>query len=92
MVAATLLLRRWSVGWWLAVVATVMMVGLLVLAWSNLLVPLVLALAAVIVTVVRRLRRGRAARARAARAPAAGTEAGTPGREPVLITTRQEAP
>ena len=58
MVAATLLLRRWSFGWWLAVVATVMTVGLLVLAWANLLVPLVLALAAVIVTVVRRVRRG----------------------------------
>ena len=85
MVAATLLLRRWSFGWWLAVVATVMTVGLLVLAWSNLLVPLVLALAAVIVTVVRRVRRGRAAPA-----PAAGADAGTPAREPVLTTTRQE--
>jgi amino acid efflux transporter len=57
MVAATLLLRRWSFGWWLAVVATVMTVGLLVLAWANLIVPLVLAVAAVVVTVVRRLRR-----------------------------------
>ena len=36
MLAATLLLRRWSFGWWLAVVATVMTVGLLVLAWANL--------------------------------------------------------
>ncbi|GGI44394.1 amino acid efflux transporter [Agromyces flavus] len=60
MVAATLLLRRWSVGWWLAVVATVLSAGLLVLAWQNLVVPLVLAAAAVVVTVVRRLRRGRA--------------------------------
>ena len=58
MLAATLLLRRWSFGWWLAVVATVMTAGLLVLAWSNLLVPLVLALAAVLVTIVRRLRAG----------------------------------
>lgn len=57
MVAATLLLRRWSVGWWLAVVATVMTAGLLVLAWQNLLVPLVLAVASVIVTLVRRARR-----------------------------------
>ena len=59
MLAATLLLKRWSFGWWLAVVATIMTAGLLVLAWQNLLVPLVLALAAVAVTVVRRLR-GRA--------------------------------
>ena len=57
MLAATLLLRRWSFGWWLAVVATVMTFGLLVLAWANLIVPLVLAVAAVLVTVVRRLRR-----------------------------------
>ncbi len=56
MLAATLLLRRWSVGWWLAVVATVMTAGLLVLAWQNLLVPLVLAVASVAVTVVRRVR------------------------------------
>jgi len=60
MVAATLLLKRWSLGWWLAVVATIMTAGLLVLAWANLVVPLVLALAAVLVTVVRRLRHGRA--------------------------------
>jgi amino acid efflux transporter len=62
MLAATLLLRRWSFGWWLAVVATIMTAGLLVLAWANLVVPLVLAVAAVIVTVVRRLRRGAVAR------------------------------
>ncbi|HEY9324077.1 MAG TPA: hypothetical protein VIP50_04020, partial [Agromyces sp.] len=52
----TLLLKRWSFGWWLAVVATIMTVGLLVLAWANLLVPLVLAAAAVLVTIVRRVR------------------------------------
>ena len=56
MLAATLLLRRWSFGWWLAVVATVLTAGLLVLAWANLIVPLVLAAAAVAVTVVRRIR------------------------------------
>lgn len=56
MLAATLLLERWSVGWWLAVVATVLSAGLLVLAWQNLVVPLVLAAASVAVTVVRRLR------------------------------------
>lgn len=56
MLAATLLLKRWSFGWWLAVVATIMTAGLLVLAWANLVVPLVLAAAAVLVTVVRRVR------------------------------------
>ena len=60
MLAATLLLRRWSFGWWLAVVATAMTVGLLVLAWQNLLVPLLLAAAAVVVTLVRRARGRRA--------------------------------
>ena len=63
MLAATLLLRRWSFGWWLAVVATVLTAGLLVLAWANLIVPLVLAAAAVAVTVVRRIRSRRPARA-----------------------------
>ncbi len=58
MVAATLLLERWSLDWWLAVVATIMTAGLLVLAGANLVVPLVLAVAAVLVTVVRRWRRG----------------------------------
>lgn len=67
MLAATLLLRRWSLGWWLAVVATIMTAGLLVLAWSNLVVPLVLAIAAVLVTVIRRVRRGRTAVAAARR-------------------------
>lgn len=77
MLAATLLLRRWSLGWWLAVVATIMTAGLLVLAWSNLVVPLVLAIAAVLVTVIRRVRRGRTAVAAA--------------RRPILATTtRQE--
>lgn len=56
MLAATLLLRRWSVGWWLAVVATVLSAGLLLLAWQNLFVPLALAAASVVVTIVRRAR------------------------------------
>jgi amino acid efflux transporter len=64
MLAATLLLRRWSVGWWLAVVATVLSAGLLVLAWQNLVVPLVLAAASVAVTVVRRTRLRARARGR----------------------------
>jgi amino acid efflux transporter len=58
MLAATLLLKRWSFGWWLAVIATIMTVGLLVLAWTNLIVPLLLAAASVLVTIVRRLRAG----------------------------------
>ncbi|MFF2389335.1 APC family permease [Agromyces sp. NPDC058104] len=74
MLAATLLLRRWSFGWWLAVVATVMTVGLLVLAWANLLVPAVLALAAIAVTVVRRWRARRASRAAGAKAASAAGE------------------
>ncbi len=61
MLAATILLQRWSPGWWLAVVATIMTTGLLVLAWANLLVPLALAAAAVLVTIVRRARRRRGA-------------------------------
>ncbi|HEX6365074.1 MAG TPA: APC family permease, partial [Agromyces sp.] len=76
MLAATLLLERWSFGWWLAVVATVMTAGLLVLAWANLVVPLVLAAAAVTVTVVRRLR-GRGG-PDAAPSPAAADEVAAP--------------
>ena len=85
MLAATLLLKRWSFGWWLAVIATIMTAGLLVLAWANLLVPLILAVAAVLVTVVRRVRR-RDAPMRMPRA------AHRDPREPVLTpdTTRQE--
>lgn len=71
MLAATLLLRRWSVGWWLAVVACVLSAGLLVLAWQNLYVPLALAAASVVVTVVRRVR-ARAAAASAVPAPRSG--------------------
>jgi amino acid efflux transporter len=56
MLAAVRLLVRWSVGWWMAVVSVVLTAGLLVLAWDHLLVPLILALVAVAVTVIRRLR------------------------------------
>jgi amino acid efflux transporter len=85
MLAATLLLKRWSFGWWLAVIATIMTAGLLVLAWANLIVPLILAVAAVLVTVVRRVRR-RGAPMRMPRA------AHRDPHEPVLTpgTTRQE--
>ncbi|MBD8022176.1 APC family permease [Microbacterium gallinarum] len=61
MVAAVRLLRRGTAGWWMAVLAAVLCAGMLVLAIGSLLPAVVLALAAVIVTVVRRLRRGRAA-------------------------------
>ncbi|WP_157981672.1 APC family permease [Protaetiibacter intestinalis] len=56
MLAAVRLLARFSVGWWMAVVSVVFTAALLVLAWSHLVVPLVLALVAVSVTVIRRLR------------------------------------
>ena len=56
MVAAVILLERWSLGWWLAVIATVMVAGLLVLAGPNLLVASVLALIAIVVTIVKRVR------------------------------------
>ncbi|MFT4029823.1 MAG: amino acid permease [Protaetiibacter sp.] len=56
MVAAVRLLQRYSAGWWMAVVSVVLTGALLVLAWDHLLVPLVLALVAVLVTVVRRFR------------------------------------
>ncbi|NYD67174.1 APC family permease [Agromyces atrinae] len=56
MVAAVILLRTYSFGWWLAVIATVLTAGLLVLAGGNLLVPAVLAVASLLVTLVRRVR------------------------------------
>ena len=55
MIAAVRLLARWSVGWWLAVVAVVLTLGLLVLAGAHLLIPAVLAGAAVIVWLVKRV-------------------------------------
>jgi amino acid efflux transporter len=58
MVAAVRLLRRWSPGWWMAVVAAVLCGGMLLLALGSLLPALALALAAVIVTASRRLRGG----------------------------------
>ena len=61
MVAAVRLLRRGTAGWWMAVIAVVLCAGMLVLAIGSLLPAVVLALAAAIVTGVRRLRRGRVA-------------------------------
>ncbi|HET6302254.1 APC family permease [Microbacterium sp.] len=60
MVAALLILRRWSVGWWMALVAAVLSAGLLALAGVKLVPSLVLALIAVAVTVWRRARSARA--------------------------------
>lgn len=51
-VAAIRLLERFSIGWWLAAASVVLVAGLVVLAGPNLLVPAILAIAAVGVTVV----------------------------------------
>jgi amino acid efflux transporter len=67
-IAAVMLLERWSVGWWFAVISVVLVVGLLVLAGPNLVVPAALAVAAVVVSVVRN-RRMRSRRVRLRRAP-----------------------
>ena len=53
MIAALRLLERYSAGWWMAVVAAVMVAGLLLLAGLTLVVPLALGLAAVVVTLVK---------------------------------------
>lgn len=54
MIAAIRLLERFTVGWWFAVVSAVLVAGLIALAGANLLVPAVLAVAALIVTVAKR--------------------------------------
>ena len=56
MVAAVRLLGRWTVGWWLAVISVVLVAGLVVLAGANLFYPLVLAVAAVAVTLAGKWR------------------------------------
>lgn len=56
MIAAIIILPRRTVGWWMAVVAAVLSLGLLVLAGPNLLPVAILALAAVAVTVWRLVR------------------------------------
>ena len=56
MVAATRLLDRFSLGWWMAVVSVVLAAGLLVLAGWHLIVPGILAIVAIAVTVLRTLR------------------------------------
>jgi len=59
MVAALRILERFTIGWWFAVVSTVLTAGLLVLAGASLLVPAVLAGAALLVTLVKRVRASR---------------------------------
>lgn len=56
MIAAVRLLPRWSAGWWMAVVAAVLCAGMLALAWASLIPALLLAVAALAVTLVRRVR------------------------------------
>jgi amino acid efflux transporter len=57
MVAAVRLLDRWTIGWWMAVISVVLVAGLMVLASWHLIVPGVLALAAMIVTLYQRRKR-----------------------------------
>jgi amino acid efflux transporter len=71
MIAAVRLLRRGTLGWWMAVIAAILCAGMLVLAIRSLLPAACLAVAAVIVTIVRR--------AGARRAIGIATDAGTPG-------------
>ena len=59
MLAAVRLLERWSLGWWLAVISCVLVLGLLVLAGVHLLVPAVLVVAALVVALVKRVRRAK---------------------------------
>ena len=58
MLAAVRLLERFSLGWWMAVISVVLVGGLVILAGPNLLVAGLLAVAALIVTVVKRRRTG----------------------------------
>lgn len=59
MIAALVILPRFSAGWWMALAAAILTAGLLVLAGAHLLPVALLAVAAVAVTVWRRIRRRR---------------------------------
>lgn len=72
MIAAVRLLRRYSAGWWMAVIAAVLCGGMLVLALSSLLPAAGLAVVAIAVTIVRSIRRRR----RSAALDAASADAG----------------
>lgn len=54
MAAAVKLLHRWSLGWWLALISCILVFGLLLLAGITLLIPALLAVAALAVTLVKR--------------------------------------
>lgn len=56
MLAAVRILKRWSLGWWMAVISCVLVAGLIALAGSQILVPVGLAVAAFTVTAVKRFR------------------------------------
>lgn len=60
MVAALRLLPRFGAGWWMAAVSVVLTAGLLLLAGWHLVVPAILALIALAVTAVKKLRSRRA--------------------------------
>jgi amino acid efflux transporter len=57
--SAVVLLPRWSLGWWMAVISCVLVLGLLVLAGANLVYPAAVAVGAVLVGAVARVRRRR---------------------------------
>jgi amino acid efflux transporter len=56
MLAAVRLLKRWSIGWWMAVISIVLVAGLLVLAGVHLLVAAIFAAIALVVTLIQRRR------------------------------------
>ncbi|MCC6376817.1 MAG: amino acid permease [Microbacteriaceae bacterium] len=56
MLAALRLLGKYSLGWWMALTSCVLVLGLLILAGWNLLIPVSLALAAIVITVIKRIR------------------------------------
>ncbi|MGN6126866.1 MAG: APC family permease [Humibacter sp.] len=55
--SAVILLPRWSVGWWMAAISCVLVLGLLILAGPNLVYPAAVAAGAVLVGAIGRLRR-----------------------------------
>lgn len=99
MIAATLILPRFTIGWYLAILAALLSLGLLVLAGANLLPVALLALAALAVTVWQRLHRSarRAGRGRHATLPVIDpgssvevkTAADPAQRDPALDTSAQ---
>jgi len=54
MLAAVRILERFTLGWWLAIVSAVLVAGLLALAGTSLLVPVLLAAAALVVTLAKK--------------------------------------